>query len=284
MKLGVNSVLFSGYDLKTAIRYIKFCGYDGIELSSIVGMVEHLTDTASDAELAEIRKMVEEVGLDLYCVEAATNILVAENRERTKRVFERAAKLGIPMVTTGSGGKSDDEESTEDSIRAIEELTQAANDMGIQYALKLHYGQSIYNTKTALRLMDEVKHSALGLNFDATHVGRVGDDPVEALDVLSDHIIHSHIRDTFMEQLQIASPEFQTAGRGTVPLKEVVDKMTEVDYQGATVLEIIGAKDYELPEITAIAAESKGYLQRLIEEAKEKRGDSSVKSSSCRCW
>ncbi|QGH36047.1 TIM barrel protein [Gracilibacillus salitolerans] len=271
MKLGVNSVLFSGYDLATAIQYIKFTGYDGIELSSIVGMVEHLTDTASEPELSEIRKMVEEAELDFYCVEAATNILVPENRERTKRVFERAAKLGIPMVTTGSAGKSDDEESTEASIRAIEELAQAASDVGIRYALKLHYGQSIYNTKTALRLMEEVKHPALGLNFDATHVGRVGDDPVAAIGSLSEHIIHSHIRDTFIEQLKIAAPEFQTAGRGTVPLKEVVDKMVEIDYEGATVLEIIGAKDYALPEVTAIAAESRGYLSRLFEEAKEKR-------------
>ncbi|MDC3415916.1 sugar phosphate isomerase/epimerase family protein [Aquibacillus salsiterrae] len=271
MKLGVNSVLFSGYDLQTAIEYIKFSGYDGLELSSIVGMVEHLTDTAGDHELNEIRKVVDEAGLELYCVEAATNILVPENRERTKRVFERAAKLGIPMVTTGSAGKSDDEETTEASIRAIEELAQAASDVGIRYALKLHYGQSIYNTKTALRLMDEVKHPGLGLNFDATHVGRVGDNPVEAIGALHKYIIHTHIRDTFIEQLKIAAPEFQTAGRGTVPLKAVVDKMIETGYEGATVLEIIGAKDYKLPEVVAIAAESRGYLSRLFEEAKEKR-------------
>ena len=271
MKLGVNTVLFSGYDLKTAIEYIKFTGYEGVELSSIVGMVEHLTDTASEAELTEIRKMVDEAGLELYCVEAATNILLPENRERTKRVFERAAKLGIPMVTTGSGGVSDDEEATEASLRAIEELAEAASNVGIRYALKLHYGQSIYNTKTALRLMEEVHHPALGLNVDATHVGRVGDDPVEAVEALQKYIIHTHIRDTFIEQLQIAAPEYQIAGRGTVPLKAVVDKMVEIGYEGATVLEIIGAKNYALPQVTAIAAESHGYLKRLFEEAKEKR-------------
>lgn len=270
MKLGVNSVLFGGHDLKSAVEQIRFCGYEGIELASIVGMAEHLSDTASDAELNDIRKMTDEAGLELYCVEAATNILEAENRERTKRVFERAAKLGIPMVTTGSAGESDNEEKVEASFRAIEELSQAAHDAGIKYALKIHYGQSIYNTETALRLMKEVKHPALGLNFDATHVGRVGDDPVEAIGALKDHIIHTHIRDTIIEQLKIAAPEFQTAGRGTVPLEAVVNKMAEFDYQGATVLEIIGANDYSLEQVTAIAAESRGYLKRLFEEAKSK--------------
>lgn len=271
MKLGVNSVLFGGYDLKTAVKYIKFSGYKGIELASIVGMAEHLSDTASDEDLSEIRKVIEEADLDMYCIEAATNILVPENMERTKRVFERAAKLGIPIVTVGSAGESDNEEKTEASILAIEELAQAAGDAGIKFTLKLHYGQSIYNTKTALRLMNEVKHPALGLNFDATHVGRVGDDPVAAFEALKDHIIHSHIRDTFIEQLTIAAPEYQIAGRGTVPLKEVVNKMVEVGYEGATVLEIIGAKNYELPKVVAIAAESHGYLSRLFQEAKERK-------------
>lgn len=271
MKLGVNSVLFGGYDLKTAVEYIKFSGYKGIELASIVGMAEHLSDTASDTDLHEIRKLVEDAGLELYCIEAATNILVPENLERTKRVFARAAKLGIPIVTVGSSGESDNEEKTEASILAIEKLAQAAGDVGIRFALKLHYGQSIYNTKTALRLMKEVKHPALGLNFDATHVGRVGDDPVAAIEELKDHIIHSHIRDTFIEQLKIAEPEYQIAGRGTVPLKDVVNKMVEIGYEGATVLEIIGAKDYELPKVVAIAAESRGYLGRLFQEARERK-------------
>lgn len=267
MKFGVNTVLFGGYDLKTAFEHIKFTGYRGAELAAIVGMAEHLSATADDAELRDIRGLAEEVGLELYCVEAATNILLPENRERSKRVFERAAALGIPVVTIGSGGVSDDEEKTQQSIAAIAELAAAAADAGIRFALKLHYGQSIYNTKTALRLMDEVRHPALGLNYDATHIGRVGDDPVEALAALKDHIIHMHIRDTRMDQLKISPPEGQIAGRGTVPLPAVVKKTVEIGYDGAVVLEIIGANAYTLPQVTAIAAESRGYLGRLFEEA-----------------
>lgn len=120
MKLGVNTVLFGGYDLQTALNYIQFTGYEGIELSSIVGMAEHLSDTASNDKLTEIRGMADRAELELYCIEAATDILVEANQERTKRVFERAEKLGIPMVTVGSSGKSDDEEQTVKSIKVIE--------------------------------------------------------------------------------------------------------------------------------------------------------------------
>jgi sugar phosphate isomerase/epimerase len=271
MKLGVNTVLFGAFDLQTAVEYIKFTGYQGVELASIQSNTVHLADDASDADLAEIRSMVVDAGLEFYAVEAATNISVPENRERTKRVFERAAKLGIPVVSVGSSGKSDDEASTENSIRAIAELAEAASDVGIKFALKLHYGQSIYNTRTALRLMEEVKHPALGLNYDPTHVGRVGDDPVQTIEALKNYIIHVHIRDTLLEQLKIAPPELQIAGRGTTPLPAIVRKLVEIGYQGAASLEIIGAKQgYSLPQVTAIAAESHGYLSRLVQEAEGK--------------
>ena len=42
MKLGANSVLFGGYGLETAFKYLSLSGYDGIEISAISGMSEHL--------------------------------------------------------------------------------------------------------------------------------------------------------------------------------------------------------------------------------------------------
>ncbi len=43
MKLGANSVLFGGFDLETAFKYIAACGYDGIELAAIDGQApKHL--------------------------------------------------------------------------------------------------------------------------------------------------------------------------------------------------------------------------------------------------
>ena len=42
MKLGANSVLFGAFDMETAFKYTAMAGYDGIELSAIPGMSEHL--------------------------------------------------------------------------------------------------------------------------------------------------------------------------------------------------------------------------------------------------
>ncbi len=42
MKLGANSVLFGAFDMETAFKHTAMAGYDGIELSAISGMSEHL--------------------------------------------------------------------------------------------------------------------------------------------------------------------------------------------------------------------------------------------------
>ena len=42
MKLGANSVLFGGFNMETAFKSIAMAGYDGIEVSAIDGMSQHL--------------------------------------------------------------------------------------------------------------------------------------------------------------------------------------------------------------------------------------------------
>ena len=42
MKLGVNTVLFKMLNARDAMKAVKLAGYDGVELSAIAGMCEHL--------------------------------------------------------------------------------------------------------------------------------------------------------------------------------------------------------------------------------------------------
>ena len=54
IKLGVNSVLFGGFDFATAAKHIKMAGYDGVEMSAIKGMCEHLELDRWREQAAEI--------------------------------------------------------------------------------------------------------------------------------------------------------------------------------------------------------------------------------------
>ena len=63
MKLGVNTVLYKPFDLRTALEGIKLAGYDGAELSAIAGMCEHLVLDEWQSQADSIRAMAEEIGI-----------------------------------------------------------------------------------------------------------------------------------------------------------------------------------------------------------------------------
>ena len=69
MKLGANSVLFGGFDLRTAFDQIARAGYDGIELSAIDGMSEHLVLGRWRELAGEIKGLSAEFGLALLAME-----------------------------------------------------------------------------------------------------------------------------------------------------------------------------------------------------------------------
>jgi hypothetical protein len=63
MKLGANSVLFGGFDMETAFKYLAMSGYDGIEVSAISGMSDHLVLDNWQAIAPEIKLLASDYNL-----------------------------------------------------------------------------------------------------------------------------------------------------------------------------------------------------------------------------
>src|SRR6185312_9203976 len=143
MKLGANSVLFGGYDMETAFKYLAMAGYDGIELSAISGMSEHLVLERWRELVPEVKRLSQEYGLELLAMEQPS-----QDPARMEPAFQAAAEMGIPVVNCGPGGKTDDEASLQQSIDAIGRLAEMAQRYGVILCVKAHVGAAIYNTPT----------------------------------------------------------------------------------------------------------------------------------------
>ena len=261
MQLGCNSILFGSVDLHTALQHIAWAGYRYVELAAVQGMCEHVGPGLSPDERAALRDTLAENELEATAMEAATT-----DRERLTRLFELAADLHIPLVNIGSGGKTGDEASTEQAIKHIATLARLAAEHGVRLAVKPHVGQAIFDGSTALRLMDEVREPALGLNFDPSHLFRAGEEPQEVARRWSGKIITSHFRDCASREQRVGPPETQIPGRGIVDLPATLRALHETGYDGPLNLEVIGAGDYPPSRAMGIAAESRGYLNRCLQE------------------
>ena len=101
MKLGVNTVLFKKFPVREAVLMAKRAGYDGVELSAIQGMCEHLVLDEWEKQKEELIALREETGMEFLSMEAATN-----DRARIEKAFAAAQALGIPLVNIGPGGST----------------------------------------------------------------------------------------------------------------------------------------------------------------------------------
>jgi sugar phosphate isomerase/epimerase len=261
MQLGCNTVLFGGVDLETAITHVAWAGYEYVELAAIKGMCEHLRLEPERSDVREVRRLLGEHNLQATAMEAATT-----DHSRLDGLFELAGELGISIVNIGSGGVSGDEESTKHAIAHIADLARLAGSHGLRLAVKPHVGQAIYDGRTALRLMDEVREPALGLNFDPSHLFRADEEPAEVARRWGKHIVTSHFRDCASREQKVGPPETQIPGRGIVDIPGTLRALKEIGYGGPLNLEVIGAGGYPLSRAMGVAAESRGYLRRCFQE------------------
>lgn len=263
MRLGCNTVLFSAQNLREALARVAWCGYTEVELAAIPGMCEHIVPTSDDAQL--IKDQVEEAGLRAVAIEAAMNLTVHDNIPRFLTVLRFAAQLGVEVVNTGGGGQSDDPESEQVVYAAIRQLAPQARDLGVKVGIKAHVKQAIYNTASALRALEAVPLEGWGINYDASHLYRVGDDVVLAAEQLGQHVVSVHVRDTLERIIPIGPPPTQIPGRGSIDLAAVLRAFHAAGYAGPIDLEVIGTRTFADWQAVAIAAESRGYLHRILQ-------------------
>lgn len=262
MKLGANSVLFGGHSMESAFKYIALAGYDGIELSAIDGMSEHLVLDRWQEIVPEIKRLSTEYGLELLAMEQPS-----QDSAKMELAFQAAVEAGIPIINCGPGGKSDDEASLQESIDSLGKLADRAAHYGVVLCVKAHVGASIYNTPTTLKAMAAINSPAFGIDMDPSHIHRAGENPVEAIAAVVSRVKHVHIRDCKGRQQNPGTPEMQANGRGDIDLVGYLRVLHEAGYTGPVDLEVIGAKAYDITQCAVIAAESRGHMQACLQAA-----------------
>ncbi|MEE2659896.1 MAG: sugar phosphate isomerase/epimerase [Candidatus Latescibacterota bacterium] len=265
IKLGANTVLFAGFDLRTAMEHLAWAGYDSAELSAIKGMCEHLILDNFQSQVDDIHALSEDLDLELTAMEVASL-----DEERLSKAFEAGAALSIPVINVGPGGKTGVDEDLERQTDILAGLAVKAESYGVTLCVKAHVGQAIHDTPTTLHAMEKISSPAFGIDMDPSHIYRAGagEGVVEALKAVISRVRHVHIRDCKAEfkatQGPPGSPEEQACGRGGIDLAGYLRVLHESGANVAANLEVIGAKDYELSRVVTIAAESRGYLNACL--------------------
>lgn len=260
IQLGVNTVLFGERSFRSAMEHIKWAGYDAAEISALPGMAEHLPLGSWKAVTADIKAVSADLELPISATEVASN-----TEDRLLPAYEACAEIGIPVINIGPGGyEQGNAEHLAKLIDHLNVICAKAEPFGVTVCIKAHVGTVIIDTPTTLALMEGVKSPAFGIDMDPSHIHRAGEVPKDALRSVVSRVRHVHIRDCVGLGPSPGTPDLQACGRGEIDLLGYCKVLVEAGYDGPVNLEVIGAKDWDLPRQAIIAAESYGYLNACL--------------------
>ena len=197
MKLGVITDCFKK-PLEECIVLAAKNGFDGVQIYATSG--EFSPETLTEEKKAEIKKLLKENNLEVsalcgdmggYGFEIEKDN--AERVEKTKRIIDLAVEFGAKAVTTHIGVIPSDKTELRYGVM-LNALTAAglyAKEKGVTLAIET--GPEF--AKTLLAFLKDTK-GGVGVNLDpANFVMVTGQDPVQAVELLKDYIVHTHAKD-----------------------------------------------------------------------------------------
>jgi sugar phosphate isomerase/epimerase len=258
MKLGVITDCFKKSHFE-GIKLAAELGLDGVQVYATTG--EFSPETLTQENKAEYKKLLKEQGLvvSALCGDMGGHGFEieednAERVEKTKKIIDLAEEFGAKVITTHIGVIPSDKANSryQPMVSALTECGLYAKEKGITLAIET-------GPETAATLLQFLQdtNGGVGVNLDpANFVMVTGQDPVEAVYLLKDYIVHTHLKDGKMlkktdpkiiydcfadggiEALNVADYFIETpVGEGDVDFPAYVKALKEIGYDGFLTIE-----------------------------------------------
>jgi sugar phosphate isomerase/epimerase len=281
MKLGVFTVLLGDIPFEPMLDKVAAMGIEAVEIGTgnFPGNAHCDPDQLlqEPARLSAFRRAVEERGLVISALSQHGNpvhpdaVAAAAAHETWRKTLRLAEALEVPVVNAFSGCPGDGEASrfpnwvtcpwppdfldllewqwSEKVVPYWSREADMAGQHGVRIGFEMHPGFVVYNPETLLRLRSACG-SAIGANFDPSHLFWQGIDAVEAIKLLGREqaIFHVHAKDTYIDpantrrngvldlkhygQVAERSWVFRTVGygQGEKVWRDIVSALRVIDY------------------------------------------------------
>ena len=200
MKIGVITDCFQKTHFE-GIEKAASLGLNGVQIYATTG--EFSPETLTEEQKEKYKALLKEKGLVVsalcgdmggYGFEKAEDNVVRV--EKTKAIVDLAVEFGAKAVTTHIGVIPEDksEERYKIMLDALTECGLYAKERGVTLAIETGPEKA----KTLLAFLQDTK-GGVGVNLDPANFTMVtGQDAVEAVYLLKDHIVHTHAKDGIM--------------------------------------------------------------------------------------
>ena len=171
---------FSPFPLAEFVGELSQNGVSAIELAQ-----SHF----SDVEAETIAALREETGVRFKSMLSTVAVDAPDGLEALISILDTAQRLSIPMVSIASGGnETATAREIETTIAHLKTVTEEAAARNLTLMLYAHEGSLAYNLERTEQILNAIPSENFGFYYSPFHFHRAGDDPVVALQTLSERL------------------------------------------------------------------------------------------------
>ena len=274
MRLAFNSVAFHQSPLDVVVPLLRDLGYDAIELNAetLPWAAPHVTPSLSREERARLKQLLKRHDLPVSSISAHMNLVPPDPAGRrhavdfVKGCIDLACDLDTAVVhgLTGAlaGGVSRDA-AWGWLLAELHECLAHAAAQGVTFALEPVVNMLVCDSRTLLRLQEDLADPRLKVNFDPSHLQVHGDDPVRVVRELGPAIVHVHVKDAAGVPDKFVFPPL---GMGCVNFEGIFRALGEVGYGGFISIEYEANANGYPGEPRTVARESCRFVSDILRQ------------------
>ncbi len=266
MKLSFSTLACADWSWDEILTAARDWGYDGIELR----LAEpHVSVEFSQEQRSEVKKKVENYGLEISCLAAYTRFHSPDPEVRAKNVedlhsaIDLAADLGAPFVRSFGGDPRNPEpmeKVTKWISDAFVEVDDHAQKRGIKVLLETH--DILSKGKDVRAVFEHNPQITAGVVWDVKHSLVHGETLAETMDYLEGRIEHIHLKDWI--QIPEQDEHLILLGAGEMPTQDAVRKLEDIGYTGYLSLEWEKLWHPEITDSHVAIYQYAWYMKRLL--------------------
>lgn len=255
-KIGINRwTMPSSWDVRTCLRVAKESGFDTIELN--MEMEGALSPKTSDTDAQAIRRMAEEIGIELSSLSTGVYWGVPFTHpdpnmreqaiELCRQQLRLAQALGVDAILVVPGVVTAEvayDEAYERAQQALKTLAPEAERRKVAIAIENVWNKFLLSPLEMARFVDEIGSEWVGCYFDAGNILAHG-FPHHWIKILGKRIRRVHVKDFRGDIGNIQG--FTNPLQGDLPWMVVRSALETIGYRGAITAEVSGYRVF--PEL-----------------------------------
>jgi len=201
IKLGLAGWGFRQMTLREYFDAASRLGLPLVELNCRADIPNHAWVDFDKQDITEVMDCATDLGIKIVALSANNDFTPSDPAQlnsqaaQLRRVIELAHEFGARFVRVIVGPASEISPSVrETAVRKLQEASQFAEGFGVILALENGLG-SLLSSADCLGLMQELSADPIGLLYNPANFARYQDNPVAALELLSEYVCYSHLAD-----------------------------------------------------------------------------------------